>query len=160
MADLKTKESLERHHVCAESGELPWANNSMLYSKDPTAGFGDDDNVVIERGQNIVPIITEEEAFREIVKKRIQEEADKAKEDRRKKNRLNDADGIEEGAKRANAIVNDVAIGRTRGRGGRGRGRGRGTAAVIVDENSPVTARGRGRGVRGKRGVGTRARGR
>ena len=68
--------------------------------------------------QNIplLALVTEEEAFREIVKKRIQEEADQAKEGRMKKKRLNDAVGIEEG-KRAGVIVNDVAIGRTRGRG-------------------------------------------
>ena len=64
LADLKSKEVLERHN--ADPQELPWFSNSLLYSEDPTIEL---DTEVTNGRTNIVPEITEE-AFRDILKKK------------------------------------------------------------------------------------------
>ena len=55
MADLKSNEALERHN--ANPQELPWSNNSLLYSEDPTIEL---DTESVNGRTNIVPEITEE----------------------------------------------------------------------------------------------------
>ena len=85
-ADLKHTEALEKHRKLKSENKLP-RSNDPLFSSDPTADF--DDQVQSNgRGENIVPR-TEREAFREILAKRKQIEAEEARKCKRR-NKAND----------------------------------------------------------------------
>ena len=91
---------------------------SSIYSEDATVEL---DTEVANGRTNIVPEITEEEAFREMLKKRKQAEAAALKQAKRVKKRGNDQIKVSNRTLRANAVLGNGC-----GRGTRGRGRGRG----------------------------------